>query len=452
MTQSGQMTLYDWLETVFGQLPTPAPTGRAVRLISENFFVGPTLADSPELTAGNEPEDQTLNGYEGGGELQVALSPRNYDHYLAALLWAEWGEPAGTASTPVRTGGTAAVTYTPDGANPRRLTTSGSWTNTPNVGDKVLVQGSTNAYLNGIHRVIAATSSTCDLEEDGILSDPVKVPAIAVAQDITIMRCQRLTNSLTPALQSIGFEKRIQRTRGTHLGVTASPGSTTTDYSVFYAGVPTRFQFQGTADSPITGSFSFSMGRQTDSSQAGGGATVLGGTSAYDSTPIFQGVQCLKKVRFYVPAMSGTAGDAGIIEDTLRLCPQSVSCEIGNNMNVSPLMCAEPEKDYEFGEPLMSWQVTGIYENPFAKVAFNQQLEGVFEVAMVATNGEGYLFRMPRAKVQVARVDTPGRRQILAAQMTVKAFRQNSPLTGDSARAVEIYRFRRSTGGGSWPW
>ena len=160
----------------------------------------------------------------------------------------------------------------------------------------------------------------------------------------------------------------------------------------------------------------------------------------------------MKKVRFYVPAMSGTAGDAGIIEETLRLCPQSVSCEIGNNMNVSPLMCAEPEKDYEFGEPLMSWQVTGIYENPFAKVAFNQQLEGVFEVAMVATNGEGYLFRMPRAKVQVARVDTPGRRQILAAQMTVKAFRQNSPLTGDSARAVEIYRFRRSTGGGSWPW
>ena len=110
MTQSGQRTLYDWPETTLGVVPSgPAPTGRQVRMISENLFVGPTLVDSPEITPGNEAEDQVNNGYEGGGEITITFSSRNYDHWLEALLWNTWADPAGGA-TPVRTSGAATVT------------------------------------------------------------------------------------------------------------------------------------------------------------------------------------------------------------------------------------------------------------------------------------------------------------------------------------------------------
>ncbi len=441
MTQSGQVTLFDWAETTLGQIPSgPAPTGRAVRLISENLFVGPNLVDSPELVAGNEPEDQTLNGFEGGGDIQIAFSPRNYDHWLAALLWNTWAVPAGTLDTPVRVTGAATVTYV---AATRTLTTSATWTATPNVGDKVLVWGSTNAYLNGIHVVESATATDIVFEQDGILSNTAYVPNIAVAQNITIIRCQRLTNSLTPTMQSLGFERRTQRVRGTFVGTTATPGAPTTDYSQFLAMLPQRIQLQGTGDSPITGSASWQASREQNSSQAQGATTVLAGTAAYDATPIFQGINCIKKVRLYVPSMSAVGGDAGKIQDTLRLCPQSISIEANNDLQTTPLMCAQPEKDYQFGEPLMTFQVTGIYENPFARIAFNQQYDALFELAMVADNGEGYLFRCPRAKVQIARNDTPGRRQTIQVQMTVKAFKQIvAAAPGDSDRAVEIYRFR----------
>lgn len=441
MTQTGAVEIYDWAETVLG-VPPASPIGRAVRFISENLFVGPNLVDSPEVTPGNEPEDQTQNGFAGGGDFNIAFSPRNYDHWLAALLWNTWAAPAGSASTPIRTSGSDEVTYNP---TTRTLTTTGSWTNAPVNGDKILVWQSSNAYLNGIHTVESWTATTIVLEQDGILSDSARIPAIAVAENITIMRPERLTNSLTPGLQSLGFEKRINRTRGTYRGVTATQGAPTIDFSQFFGAVPTRLQLQGTGDAPITGSMSFDAAREQNSSAATGASTVLTGTTAYDATPIMQGIECVKKCRLYVPSMSAVAGDAGKIEDTLRLCPQSFQLELGNGLSTTQLMCAQPEKDYQFGEPIATVQVSGIYDSPFSRVAFNQQYDAVFELALVATNGEGYLIKFPRAKVQASRADTGGRRQTITGQMTVKAFRQTgSPAAGDSARAVEIYRFRQA--------
>lgn len=445
MTQSGQVTLFDWPETTLGVIPSgPAPTGRRVRFTSENLLVAPVLADSPEIAAGNEPEDQTQNGFEGGGDIGVAFSPRNYDEWLASLMWNTWAAPGG-GNTPVRTTGSAQVTYDPA---TRTLTTSGTWTNTPAAGDKILVWNSSNAYLNGIHTVdptSTPTATTIVLEEDGILSDAVQIPAITTPQNITIMRGDRLTNSLTPTRQSRGFEKRIQRVIGKFLGVTATSGAPTTDYSVFLAMLPTRMQMQGTGDTPLTGQFSWEASREIDTSQAASGATVMAGTTEPDATPIFQGISCVKKCRVYVPAMSAVAGNPGKIQDTLRMCPQSFSLELANGMQTTPLMCAQPEKDYQYGEPLAQFQVTGIYDSPFSRVAFNQQLDCVFEFAIVAANGEGYLFRLPRAKVQASRNDTTGRRTTVQGQMTIKAFKQTSaPVAGDSARAVEIYRFRQS--------
>lgn len=67
----------------------------------------------------------------------------------------------------------------------------------------------------------------------------------------------------------------------------------------------------------------------------------------------------------------------------------------------------------------------------------------MFEVALVATNGDGYLFRFPRAKMTLASADVTGRATTIQVQMTVKAFRQTAPVTGDSARAIEIYRFQQ---------
>jgi hypothetical protein len=443
MTQSGQVTLFDWDETVLGQIPA-SPTGRAIRFVSENLRVLPTLVDSPEITAGNEPQDSVLNGYEGGGDLQIAFSPRNYDRYMENLYWGSFAAPAGSASTPVRSTGTAQVTYT---ASTRTLATAGTWTNTPVPGDKILVQGSGNAYLDGIHTVDPTSTPTATaivLEQDGILSNTAKVPDIGTARNITIIRCERLTNSLTPDIQSLGIEKRVTRTRGSYLGTDASSVSPTVDYSQFLALLAQRFQLQATGDSPWTGQISLRASQEINSSDADGVSdTVLSSTTAWDDTPIFQGINSVKKCRFYFPSISGTAGDAGKIEDTLRLCPQSLSVEMANNLQVTPLMCAAPEFDYQPGEPLMQVVVSGIYETPYPIVAFNQQYDGVFELALVATNGDGYLFRMPRAKLTLARADTPGRAQTISVSMTVKAFRQITPVAGDSARAVEIYRFRQ---------
>lgn len=446
MTQTGQVQLFVYDETTPGQVPDPAPAGTALRFTSENLAVVPTLSESAEITPGNEPQDTVLTGYEGGGDIGIEFSPRNFDRFFANLLWNSWAYQTGNAGNRViRASGTAQVTYV---ASTRTLTTAGTWTVTPAAGDIILVSGSGNAYLDGIHRVDPAStpsSTTIVLEQDGILSNATKVPNISSARNIVIVRGERVTNSLTPVRTSMGVEKQIERTRGTYLGDTATAGSPDTDFALFSELMTTRIQIQATGDSKFTGQISFRASRQTNSSTASGGASVLGSEVDADDTPVFQGINSVKKCRFYFPDMSATAGDAGKIEDTMRICPQSLAVEWSNNLQATPLMCAEPEFDFNQGEPLAQATVTGIYETPYPLVAFNQQYAGVFEVALVATNGDGYLFRFPRAKMTLARADTTGRAATLICNMTVKSFRQTgSPVTGDSARAVEIYRLRHA--------
>lgn len=442
MTQTGQVTLYHWKEALLGVIPTPAPTGKRTRFISENLFVGPNKVDSPEVTPGNEPEDTINNGFEGGGEIETTFTPKNYDDWLENLMWNPWADPAG-GITPVRTTGAAQVTYV---SATRTLTTSATWTNTPAAGDKILVWGSGNAYLDGIHTVDPASTpnaTTIVLEEDGILSS-ARVPDISSPLNIRIIRGKRLTNSLTPEMIPLGFEKRIQRTRGKFLGSTATAGAPVTDFSVFLAMMSTRLQLRGTGTSPITGTWSWEAAREkaVTGATSPAGVTVLGGVTEPYAGKIFQGINSIKKLRVYIPSMSAAAGNPGKIEDTWRFCPQSFSLELGNGMVTEQLMCAEPEKDYSFTEPLFQLQTQSIYDTPFPREAFDKELDAVVELAMVNDDGEGYLFRAPRAKVLVARRNVPGRRQIMSADVTVKAYRQiNAPVAGDSARALEIYQF-----------
>ena len=63
------------------------------------------------------------------------------------------------------------------------------------------------------------------LEQDGILSNTAYVPNIT-NKNMVIVRGERTTNSLTPDMSSLGIERRIERTRGTFLGTTATSGST----------------------------------------------------------------------------------------------------------------------------------------------------------------------------------------------------------------------------------
>lgn len=443
MTQTGQVTYFDWDEVTRGQIPSPAPVGRAIRHVSGNLLVAPTLSASNENTPGNEPQDAIVTGYEGGGEFGIEFSARNYDRYLANLTGNPWAYQTGNSGNRVirATGGAAIVSYT---AATRTLSLgSGAWAVTPAAGDQILVQGSGNAYLDGIHKIEGTPTSTAIvLEQDGILSNTAYVPNIS-NKNMVIVRGERTTNSLTPDMSSLGIERRIERTRGTFLGVTATSGSTTTDYAQFLAVMATRMQIQATGDSAWTGQLSLRASSQANSSEADGSTTVMDATTtdAYD-TAVFQGVSSVKKCRFYFEDISAEAGDAGKIEDTMRLCPQSLSVELANNLQATPLMCAQPEFDYQQGEPVGQVTVAGIYETPFPMVAFDNQYAGVFELALVSTDGYGYLVRFPRAKMTLARADVGGRAQTLVTNMTVKAFRQTgTPDAGDSARTVEVYRF-----------
>jgi hypothetical protein len=446
MTKSGQATYFRWRETTFGQIPSPAPDGTQLRLTSEDIKVVPTLQDSPEITPGDEPQDAVLTGYEGGGNLNITFSPRNFDEYLEELFGGSFAWQSGNGTNfEIREDGAATVTYT---AATRTLTTSATWDVTPAAGDKILVQGSGNAYLDGIHTVDPTSTPTTTaivLEQDGILSDTTKVPNIGTARNITIIRGERLTNSLTPAILSSGLEKRIERTRGTYLGSTAAVGSTDIDYKQVLGLIPTRIQVQATGENPFTGQIALRASREQNSSSADGSSTtVVDNDLDYEDTPIFQGADSVKKCRLYMPDISAVAGDAGKLQDTLRICPQSLAIELANGLQETKLMCAEAESDFQHGTPLAQFTVAGIYETPFPVVAFTRQIAGQFEVALVATNGDGYLFRCPRAKVTLASADVTGRGTTILANMTVQAFRQtDTPIAGDSARAIEIYRFRQ---------
>lgn len=437
MTQAGQTTIYDFTETTLGQTPA-SPAATQLRFVSETLNVAPTLSDSNEVTPGNEPEDSVITGYEGGGEIQIQFSPQNYDRYFAALLWNSW-DWENSDDVSIRLSGGNVVTYT---ASTRTLTlTTGVWDTDPVTGAKIIVAGSGNPYLDGIHTVESWTTTTIVLEQDGILSNTAKVPNIASGRNIRIRAGEVLTNSLTPVRTSLGIEKRVERVSGSYLGGTATPGAPDVDYTVFNGVIPQRIALQATGDSSWTGSISVRASRQTSVSQANGGTTVLGSTTAYQATPIFQGISSVKKCRFFFPDMSGVSGDAGKLQDTLRICPQSISLEFANNLQATALMCAEPEFDYQQGEPLATCTVTGIYETPFPLTAFEQQYAGVFELALVATNGDGYLFRFPRAKFTGSTANVQGRGTTIQINMTVKAFRVTSPGAADTGRAVEIYRF-----------
>lgn len=442
MTKAGNVTWYRWRETVRGEIPDTLTATQLRYTGDDNLHAIPQLQDSPEITAGDEPQDLVQTGTEGSGNLNIAFSPRNWDEFFEEL----YGNTFGAAGTSVRDSGTAQVTYV---ASTRTLTTSGTWTNTPAAGDKILVQGSGNAYLDGIHTVDPAStpnSTTIVLEQDGILSDATKVPNIATARNITIIRGARLTNSVTPAILSAGFEKRITRVRGTYLGVTASQGTPSTDFKQVLGIIPTRIQLQATGEAPWTGQIALRCSSELNSSTATtpAGATVIDTANPYVNSPIFQGVDSVKKCRFYVPGLVAGSSDAVKLQNTMRICPQSMSLEFQNSLQATPLMCAKSELDFQHGEPIGQANVVGIYETPLPVEAFNRQLSGVFEVALVATNGEGYLIRFPRAKMTLVTVNTPGRGTTVVANMTVKAFRQvDTPVAGDSARAIEIYRFRQ---------
>lgn len=441
MTQAGQTTLFDFNETTLGQTPA-SPTGTQLRFVSESLNVAPTLSDSSEVTPGNEPEDSVITGYEGGGELQIQFSPVNYDRYFSALMWNGW-DWENSDDVGIRLTGGNVVTYT---ASTRTLTlTTGAWDADPVTGAKIIVTGSGNAYLDGIHTVESWTTSTIVLEQDGILSDTAKVPNIASGRNIRIRAGEVLTNSLTPIRQSLGIEKRVERVSGSYLGGTATPGAPDVDYTVYNGVIPQRIALQATGDSSWTGSISVRASRQTSVSQANGGTTVLTSTTAYESTPIFQGINSVKKCRFFFSDMSATGGDAGKQQDTLRICPQSIALEFNNNLSATALMCAEPEFDYQQGEPLATCTVTGIYETPFPITAFERQFAGVFELALVSTSGHGYLFRFPRAKLTSATANVQGKGTTIQINMTVKAFRVTSPGDADTGRAVEVYRFTPPT-------
>jgi hypothetical protein len=437
MTQAGQTTIYDFAETTLGQTPA-SPAGTQIRFVSESLNVAPTLSDSNEVTPGNEPEDSVITGFEGGGEIQIQFSPLNYDRYFSALLWNGW-DWENSDDVAIRTSGSNVVTYT---ASTRTLTlTTGVWEAEPVNGAKIIVAGSGNAYLDGIHTVESWTTTTIVLEQDGILSNTAKVPNISSGRNIRIRAGEVLTNSLVPIRQSLGIEKRVERVSGSYLGGTATPGAPDVDYTVYNGVIPQRIALQATGDSSWTGSISVRASRQTSVSQANGGTTVLTSTTAYEATPIFQGINSVKKCRFFFADMSGASGDAGKLQDTLRICPQSIALEFNNNLQSTALMCAEPEFDFQQGEPLATCTVTGIYETPFALRAFEQQYAGVFELALVATDGHGYLFRFPRAKFTGATSNVQGRGTTIQINMTVKAFRVASPGDADTGRAVEIYRF-----------
>lgn len=443
MTQTGAVTYFDWDESTRGQIPSPAPTGRAIRYSSANLLVSPTLSPSNEVTPGNEPQDAIVTGYEGGGDFGIDFTAKNYDRFITNLLGSTFAYQTGNSGNRViRASGTAQVTWV---ASSRTLTTAGTWTVTPAAGNHVMITGSGNAYLDGLHRVDPATtpnSTTIILEQDGILSNIDYVPNIAAAKNMVIVRGERVTNSLTPSLDSLGIERRTARVRGTYLGADAEV-SPSVDYAQFLAVMATRIQLQATGDSAWTGQISLRSSLQQNNSDADGSDTVMADpiTDAYD-TAVFQGINSVKKCRFYFPDISDVAGDAGKIEDTMRICPQSLSVELANNLAATALMCAQPEFDYQQGEPIGQVNVVGIYETPYPLVAFDQQYAGVFELALVSADGYGYLIRFPRAKMTVARADVGGRAQTLVTNMTVKAFRQTeTPVVGDSSRAIEVYRF-----------
>lgn len=441
MTQSGQASLCYWTETTLGQIPSSPPTGLELRYVSESLNVAPTLSDSPEVTPGNEPQDSVITGYEGGGEIQIAFSSRNFDRFFEGLLWNTFAAEDGLSDL-VYCLPNSGTTWT---ASTRTLENANGWDVQPAAGAKIVVSGSGNAYLDGVHTVESSTTTTIVLEQDGILSNATKVPNIGGGGfTVTIMGMEVLTNSLTPTQTSFGIEKRVARVSGSYLGGTATPGSPDTDFSVFYGVIPQRIALQATGDSPWTGSISVRATRQVTVSQANGGATVCGSTTAASATPIFQGINSVKKCRFYFPDMSATSGDTGKQQDTLRICPQSISLEFANNLQATPLMCAEPEFDYQQGEPLAQVTVTGIYETPFPIRAFEQQMSGVFELALVATNGDAYLFRFPRAKLTSTNANVQGRGTTIQVNITAKAFRVTSPTNADSGRAVEIYRYQTS--------
>ncbi len=135
-------------ENDWGETP-PSPTMKLYRDTADTLSHNTTTTTSQELRADRQITDLILTSSEPGGTIDSELSFENNDTFFESAFFNTWNE--------------LSITGTDIAADGNTFT--GTFTETPIIGQFILVDGFTNEENNGLFKVVSADSTTITVVE-----------------------------------------------------------------------------------------------------------------------------------------------------------------------------------------------------------------------------------------------------------------------------------------------
>lgn len=376
MADSNLAQLAYRVESTYNETIAAAHTMQLLRYTSESLSYDITNTSSQEIRSDRATADLIQTGASTSGGFNFELSATTFDNFLVGALYS-----AGWSTSPATTTGTVSFTRTASTLDIPSCTTlsKGQW---------VQVKGLNTTAAVDYFRIMNVNSST-----QLLVFSPLTLAATGTQCTVT---GSMIRNGTTE--KSFGFEKKI-----------VVNSTTATNVFFQYTGmIVNQMSLSAKSDAVLTGSFDF-MGASADVSDT----TVIPATSLTAAT--------------VTQVLNATSNVGGVFEGrptftAIEGCLiQGIDINLNNNLRQIKGIGRKEACDVGVGECSVSGSLTAYF---FGKEIYQKYLDGT-ETAITFrvsdANNNGYIFTMPRLKIETDKTNIGGSNQDIMENMTYRA-------------------------------
>jgi hypothetical protein len=376
MADSNLAQLAYRVESVYNESFSAAHTMKLLRYTSESLSYDITNTSSQEIRSDRATADLIQTGAATSGGFNFELSATTFDDFLVGAMYsAGWSTQVAAATQSVTFSASASTLSITSTTN----VTDGQW---------IQVKGLQSATSVDYFRVMDVASPT-SLVVFSTLTLPYTGTQCTVTGSV-------IRNGITE--KSFGFEKKIAV-------------NTTTATNVFfqYMGmIVNQMSLSAKSDAVLTGSFDF-MGASASVSDT----TIIPATSLTAAT--------------VTQVLNATSNVGGVFEGkptftAIEGCLiQGIDINLNNNLRQIKGIGRKEACDVGVGECSVSGSLTAYF---FSKAMYQKYLEGT-ETAIAFrvsdANHNGYIFTLPRLKIETDKTNIGGSNQDIMENMTYRA-------------------------------
>lgn len=378
MSNADQIKLAYVEETTFGEFPSsPAPTLTELRTTGETFNQETDSSQSNEIRSDRQVSDVYRSAIRVSGDLNFELSYEEYDYFLeAALQSSDWSTSTAVITSDTDVSAAASTdTFTLG---------TGSWSNTPSVGDIILVTGATETdNNNGFFTVTAATSTTITV--DASLADET------AGATITITVPAQITNGTEQ--RSFSFEREYS--------------DLSSEFATFTGMTIASMSLSIEAGAAVTGTFSF-MGKDEDSASATSGDGT--NTSSTTNEPM-NGVDNIDRI-----LVGGVAASK----------PMSLSLSLENGLRERNVIGELGPDSFGAGRCIVTGSLSLYYASKTDADRHLNFTDTSLFFSMIDTDGNRYVVSLPRVNITASPRNAGGTGEDIVMELSFSAFRHST--------------------------